>query len=241
MESEEIRPAKKELRRTIRRRLDEFPFEEQERESQAVSATFVRRPEWSESSDVLLFLSMTGEIDTRGLLQAAIDAGKRVWAPRMHGREMEFHLIWDGERSGTSEGPGTPDDQSTAGPARVPPLSFLDLTYNPYGIWEPLKSSPVFTGAADAGKAGPRGGCIMAAPGLAFDRSGGRLGRGKAYYDKWLSRHAELLETGRLVAIGIGFSIQLVDEVPCAANDKKLPQLIIGGAHISCSHSGQAG
>ena len=74
----------------------------------------------------------------------------------------------------------------------------------------------------------------MAAPGLAFDRSGGRLGRGKAYYDKWLSRHEYLLETVRLVPIGIGFSIQIVDEVPCGANDKKLPQLIVGGDHIYC-------
>ncbi len=231
MESERIRQAKKELRRRIRRRLEEFSFEEQQRESQAVNAAFVRRPEWSESRDVLLFLSMSGEIDTRGLLQAAIDTGKRVWAPRMHGREMEFHLIWDGDRSGTSEEPGSRGDQSAAGPARVPPLSYLDLTYNPYGIWEPHNSAPVFGQAAEAGPSGP---CIMAAPGLAFDRSGGRLGRGKAYYDKWLSRHEYLLETVRLVPIGIGFSIQIVDEVPCGANDKKLPQLIVGGDHTYC-------
>ena len=237
MDSEQVKQvkqAKQELRRTIRRRLREFPFEEQQRESRAVSAAFVRRPEWSGSRDVLLFLSMTGEIDTHGLLQAAIDAGKRVWAPRMHGREMEFHLIWDPEST------ADPDYRAgkASGPERQPPLSYLDLDYNPYGIWEPQRSSPVFGAATHMG---PGGRCVMAAPGLAFDRSGGRLGRGKAYYDKWLSRHEELLDNGRLVPIGIGFSIQLVDEVPRDAHDKKLPQLIVGGAHINCPHSGSAG
>lgn len=226
MSSEQIRQAKQKLRRSIRRRLKDFPYEEQQRESQAVSAAFIRRPEWSESRDVLLFLSMSGEIDTRDILQAAIDTGKRVWAPRMHGREMEFHLIWDGKRTAAAGG------QPAAGPERMPPLALLDLKYNPYGIWEPQQSAPVFA-VRSAGDSDGR--CIMATPGLAFDRKGGRLGRGRAYYDKWLSRHGELIDAGGLVPIGIGFSIQLVEAVPCDADDKKLPQLIVGGVHISCA------
>lgn len=238
MTSEEIRQSKKELRRTIRRQLKELAPEQLRRESQAVSAAFCRLPEWSASRDVLLFLSMSGEIDTTGLLQAAIDSGKRVWSPRMHGREMEFHLIWNGEHTGAE---GATDTKATDGahssvpPDRAPPLSFLDLRYNPYGIWEPQNSAPKF---GDIVELGPEDRCIMATPGLAFDRSGGRLGRGKAYYDKWQSRHNELIESGRLVPVGIGFTPQLVEEVPCDENDKNLPQLIIGGVHIRCSQPG---
>lgn len=227
MSSEKMRQSKQELRRTIRGRLKAFSPERQQEESQAVAEAFIGMPEWRESNDVLLFLSMSGEIDTADLLQAAVSDGKRIWAPRLHGDEMEFHLIWN---------PAT-------GSLRQPIHAELDLEYNPYGIWEPRKSAPVFpAGAEDSSTFGTTVGCLMAAPGLAFDRSGGRLGRGKGYYDKWLSRHAGMLSSdrspgtdiGRLVPVGIGFSVQLVDEVPCDANDKKLPQLIVGGVHIYC-------
>ncbi len=230
MTSEDISQAKKELRRTIRRRINACTPEQLRSESQAVSDAFIRLPEWRASREVLLFLSMSGEIDTTGLLQAAIDTGKRVWAPRMHGREMEFHLIWNGAADTQAAEGG----QSTAGPDREPPLSFFDLRYNPYGIWEPQNSAPKF----DAAEMGPEERCIMATPGLAFDRNGGRLGRGKAYYDKWQSRHSELIESGRIAPVGIGFSVQLVEEVPFDENDKKLPQLIVGGVHIRCSQTG---
>ena len=223
MSSEKIHRAKQELRRTIRGRLKEFPVEARQAESRAVAEAFIDMPEWERSEDVLLFLSMSGEIDTSGLLQAAISEGKRIWAPRLHGDEMEFHLIWN-PKNGASR----------------PPHSELDLEYNPYGIWEPRESAPLFPAGAESSSISD---CIMAAPGLAFDRNGGRLGRGKGYYDKWLNRHADLLTTvrspgtgtGWLVLVGIGFSVQLIDEVPCARYDKKLPQLIIGGAHIHCS------
>ena len=188
MSAEKIRHAKQELRRTIRGRLKEFPIEEQQAESHAVAEVFIGIPEWRKSEDVFLFLSMSGEIDTAELVQAAISDGKRIWAPRLHGDEMEFHLIWDSESRFTQ--------QSTR--------SELDLEYNPYGIWEPRESAPVFPTGAEGG--------IMAVPGLAFDREGGRLGRGKGYYDKWLSRHADLLVhdpisrtgSGWLVPVGIG-------------------------------------
>jgi 5-formyltetrahydrofolate cyclo-ligase len=59
---------------------------------------------------------------------------------------------------------------------------------------------------------------LVAAPGLAFDRAGNRLGRGRGYYDRFLSR-ARAAGT-RLVVIGICFSGQLVDEVPHTAADQ---------------------
>ena len=49
-------------------------------------------------------------------------------------------------------------------------------------------------------------------PGLAFDKTGGRLGRGKGYYDR-------LLRGARTVKAGICFNEQLVDNVPVEAHD----------------------
>ena len=50
-------------------------------------------------------------------------------------------------------------------------------------------------------------------PGMAFDRAGHRLGRGKGYYDRLLPK----LTAARLQ--GICFPFQLLDEVPADAHD----------------------
>ncbi len=51
-------------------------------------------------------------------------------------------------------------------------------------------------------------------PGRAFDDKGNRLGRGRGYYDRFLSR----LPAGT-VKCGAGYDCQLLDEVPTKAGD----------------------
>lgn len=53
-------------------------------------------------------------------------------------------------------------------------------------------------------------------PGLAFDRNGNRLGRGKGYYDRLLSHMHNTYK------VGICFPFQLVDNVPTNENDVKM-------------------
>jgi 5-formyltetrahydrofolate cyclo-ligase len=57
-------------------------------------------------------------------------------------------------------------------------------------------------------------------PGVAFDRSGNRLGRGKGYYDR-------LLPLLSAYKIGVGFSFQLVEEVPASELDVRMDEVII--------------
>jgi 5-formyltetrahydrofolate cyclo-ligase len=64
------------------------------------------------------------------------------------------------------------------------------------------------------------GRALVAAPGLAFDRQGNRLGRGKGFYDRFLLR-ARAAAPGMAV-IGIGFAFQLVDEVPHGPADQRV-------------------
>lgn len=56
-------------------------------------------------------------------------------------------------------------------------------------------------------------------PGMAFDRTGNRLGRGKGYYDRLLSQlHCPL--------IGICFPFQLLDHVPSEPHDHAVGEVI---------------
>jgi len=65
---------------------------------------------------------------------------------------------------------------------------------------------------------------LVLVPGLAFDRNGGRLGRGGGYYDRALAidRRAALAP----VLIGVGFSFQLVEWVPMNALDVRLDGVV---------------
>ncbi len=274
----ELSAEKHQLRKSVRRRIKELSLHEQRCESEQMTRAFIQQPEWKHSSDVLLFLSMQNEIDTRGLVREAITGGKRLWAPRLHGDEMEFHLIWDGNTMEPAN-PSTSQRSTHISNQELQDVHDLPgLEYNPYGIWEPRSSAPVFTGnqlpaefptqfptpaggnkrgdqAAPAdstdqtkyvgpiapddtlGPAETKEFCIVVTPGLAFDREGHRLGRGKGYYDKWFSRFRRSLMSNIILPVGVGFSVQLLEAVPFDKNDIPLPRLLIGGEIVHCTLS----
>jgi 5-formyltetrahydrofolate cyclo-ligase len=76
------------------------------------------------------------------------------------------------------------------------------------GIEEP-DSIECYTGKFD----------LVIVPGVAFDRKGNRLGRGKGYYDKFL-------KDNKIPKIGVGFSFQLLDYVPTTRNDIKMDKIV---------------
>jgi 5-formyltetrahydrofolate cyclo-ligase len=61
---------------------------------------------------------------------------------------------------------------------------------------------------------------VAIVPGMAFDREGHRLGRGKGYYDRFLARLPHIYK------IGICFPFQLVDKVPADVHDILMDEVI---------------
>ena len=61
---------------------------------------------------------------------------------------------------------------------------------------------------------------LVATPGLAFDREGNRLGRGKGYYDRFLLRARG--EARAITAIGVCLSEQVLVHVPHEEHDQPL-------------------
>jgi 5-formyltetrahydrofolate cyclo-ligase len=68
-------------------------------------------------------------------------------------------------------------------------------------------------------------------PGLLFDSSGSRLGRGKGYYDRYLQRFLGL-------KIGICYNIQKVEQVAVESHDIKLDYIITENEIIKCLKEG---
>lgn len=61
---------------------------------------------------------------------------------------------------------------------------------------------------------------LIVVPGVAFDPMGNRLGRGKGYYDRFLSQHLDV------PTIGICFDFQLVEKVPTEPNDIQMDSVL---------------
>ena len=62
-------------------------------------------------------------------------------------------------------------------------------------------------------------------PGMAFDKNGNRLGRGKGYYDRFLSDF-------KGTKIGLGYDFQLLDSIPTEAHDKCMDWIVTPNAII---------
>ena len=86
-----------------------------------------------------------------------------------------------------------------------------ELKKGAYNIMEPR----AFCEKRPAGKMD-----IIVAPGVAFDRLGGRLGRGGGYYDRLLRK------AGKVVKIGVCFREQVVKKVPMQACDVRVDKII---------------
>ena len=61
---------------------------------------------------------------------------------------------------------------------------------------------------------------VVVVPGMAFDKEGHRLGRGKGYYDRFL---AKIRNTYK---IGLCFPWQLVDNVPTDEHDILMDEIM---------------
>lgn len=60
---------------------------------------------------------------------------------------------------------------------------------------------------------------LIIVPGVAFDSTGNRLGRGKGYYDRLLSRTSA-------TCIGVCYNCQLLPSIPAEAHDKVMHYII---------------
>lgn len=72
--------------------------------------------------------------------------------------------------------------------------------------WEPFRASDV---------------ALALVPGLAFDLHGGRLGRGRGFYDRLLNKGVF-----RGIKVGVAWEWQLVIRVPCEQHDIRMDYIV---------------
>ena len=81
------------------------------------------------------------------------------------------------------------------------------LTVNEFGILEPIKTKAKIPD-------------VIMVPLLAFDKDKFRLGYGKGYYDRYLSKYIKQYKD--IMTVGVAFSFQKHHKIPINQNDVKL-------------------
>ena len=91
--------------------------------------------------------------------------------------------------------------------------SISDLALGTFNIPEtdPARSEPVPDTEAE----------LVVVPGVVFDRSGNRLGRGAGFYDRLLAQIKSDTAT-----VALAFAFQVVAAVPVQAHDKKVQKVL---------------
>ena len=121
------------------------------KQSQSIIERLEHHPLFQQAQRVLLFHSLSDEVDTHELIER-YKAQKTIVLPSVVGNELELH-IYD---AASSTQQGAFNIMESCGPL-LPPSEYATLD-------------------------------LAIIPGVAFDREGNRLGRGKGYYDRLLPK-----------------------------------------------------
>lgn len=140
-----------------------------------------------------------------------IDTGPVIEAALANGKRVAVPRIQDGEIAFVELPPGWRDWPRDRWNIPAPPASLVALSF------EDIATVPT----------------LALVPGLAFDRAGGRLGRGKGYYDRFLAgaaaaRGRQGCAAGSFSAVAYGYESQLVELVPMDERDTPLDGLALG-------------
>jgi len=96
--------------------------------------------------------------------------------------------------------------------------NMADLREGAHGILEPIDKTDISPAELD----------LVIIPGRAFDTSGNRIGRGKGYYDRFLSKVS-------CPKIALAFEYQIIDEVPSDLYDIPVDKIVTEERVIQCS------
>ncbi len=162
------------------------------RASADIVAHLLRLPSVSAAGTLAAYVGFDTEIDTAPLLSALLVRGRRLVLPRVVDVESRERRHLVLHQVG--------DVERDTRPGR-------------WGIREPDPTRCPVVDPSDVD-------CILL-PGVAFDRTGGRLGYGAGFYDRLLARARP--DCLRLAA---AFSIQVVPQVPIEPHDQRVQRLV---------------
>lgn len=214
-----LRVEKASLRKKMKRALQEFASNKMRVDcaSRTIAKKLCAREEYKSAEIVFAFLGTKTEVQTDEIIACALREKKLVALPRVRRvarpanakakNEMDFFLLRENLPLASQVHKGT------------------------FGILEPNEDLEKITMNDVENKK-----VLTLFPGLAFSKSGERLGKGGGFYDTYFAPSAPLqsseraLDTmhsnKRMVKCGLCFSFQVVDDIPHEAHDLQVDFVI---------------
>ncbi|XP_062998447.1 5-formyltetrahydrofolate cyclo-ligase [Elgaria multicarinata webbii] len=192
-----LHAAKRALRAELKRRLRALSEAEKLRQSRLLGDKVVGHSRYHASQRIAVFLSMPDEVQTEEIIKDIFQRGKECFIPQYKpgGNYMDMVKL-----------------------ASYEEIASLPLT--PWNIHQPAENDVREEALSTA-----EGLDLMVMPGLGFDRTGNRLGRGKGYYDTYLGRCMQHPK-GKPYTIALAFKEQVCDVVPVSDNDVKVDEIL---------------
>ena len=199
---------KKILRKIIKVRVSAISADEKTKREKLLLDNLFSMPEFIEAKTVMLFANLPDEIGTFSLIDKCIAVGKKVFLPVINGDDMtacEFKGEYKIGKYGIKE-PIVNESRDNACILRDSAPEPVDVRNSDT---EPVEVS--FKEHLD----------FILVPGVAFSPNGYRLGRGKGYYDKFLSKYTNLF------TVGVCFREQFYLDIPTEPHDIPMQRVLV--------------
>jgi len=106
-----------------------------------------------------------------------------------------------------------------------------ELTKGSFGIKEPKKEFRRRVNQKEID--------LVVVPGVVFDKSGGRLGYGRGYYDRFLrskSIRSRMSRYRQCALIGLAFDLQIARKIPLVKGDMKVDKIVTESGIVDCKN-----
>ena len=232
---------KKILRKIIKVRVSAISAEEKVKREKLLLDNLFSMPEFLAANTVMLFANLPDEIGTFSLIDKCIAMGKKVYLPVINGDDMtaceftgeyrvgrydikepvvkqlgisvqtsgEPSLLGLSRRVDDRQGIVQPEITSEASNFRNEELGINSSVTDPVNHSVPELVE------------GPEHFDFVLVPGVAFSPNGYRLGRGKGYYDKFLSKYSNLF------TVGVCFREQFYLDIPTEPHDVPMNKVLV--------------
>ncbi|XP_013927896.1 PREDICTED: 5-formyltetrahydrofolate cyclo-ligase [Thamnophis sirtalis] len=193
-----LHAAKRALRAELKRRLKGLSEAEKVRQSHLLAGKVMAHPRYLASQCIAVFLSMPDEVRTNEIIKDIFQKGKECFIPWYKPQSSHMDM--------------------------VKLASYEEIASLPLTSWN--IHQPADDDAREDALAMADGLDLILMPGLGFDKTGNRLGRGKGYYDTYLQR-CLLHPKGKPYTIALAYKEQICHTVPVSETDMKVDEILV--------------
>ncbi|KAA3481275.1 5-formyltetrahydrofolate cyclo-ligase, mitochondrial isoform X1 [Gossypium australe] len=224
---ESVFKQKRIIRSNVRQTLKSMDPSLRSQEDDIIQSTVLEAPWFKSSKRLCAYISCSAlrEVDTSKLLSQILSPAPASFF------NLFFVSVLDGSKLQTAKKLYVPRVEDKNSNMRMFNISRIDdLVANSMNILEPASVDTDGNAREDVMHANDPVDLFIL-PGLAFDRSGRRLGRGGGYYDTFLKNYKELAKekNWRLpLFVALSYSVQIMDEevIPVTPNDVLVDALV---------------